>query len=248
MPFFRQNWPQNCPLTLQAKGGAMLFRVLIALSLTATQAQSGAWPRGEGNTFVALSYTINTDAAAIGMGPFTTESYGALLVERGVNDRLTFGLDANYGDTGSYSTVVYVSRALGSLDRPSRLALHVGGGFANDTVEDQPQAYLGASWGRGLDTRWGGGWSAVDLSLYYFTDETEAATKADVTLGINFTEDLAVFVQAQAGQYPDSDGYLRVVPSAAYRLGNGPRIELGVPVGLSGDSNVGVKLGTWLEF
>jgi hypothetical protein len=52
----------------------------------------------------------------------------------------------------------------------------------------------------------------------------------------------------QVGDYPGSDFYLRLVPSVAREIRPGRMIELGAQFGVAGDSRVGVKLGTWLEF
>jgi len=226
----------------------MLLRATLFLCALASQAHAGAWPRGEGNTFVALNYTLRADPETLGEETLATDSFGALLVERGLSERLTFGFDAVSGQSGDYSAVLYLSRAVGALDAPNRFALHLGAGVTQDGAIEETQAYFGASWGRGLDTRWGNGWSAIDVGAFYRTDSGDVATKADITFGVNPTEVLTVFVQAQAGQFPGSDAYLRVVPSVAYTLGAGPRLELGLPVGLSGDDQVGVKLGTWLDF
>lgn len=226
----------------------MLLRVILALCLMTGAAQAGPWPRGEGNTFISLSYTVDTDPNSLGTTSFATQGFGSILAERGFNERLTFGLDAGIGETGDFSAHAYVSRAMGPLDGTNRFALHAGGGYVKDNGVEQPQAFFGASWGRGLDTRWGGGWTAVDFGTFYWTDTSDVAAKVDVTAGVNFSDTLTFFVQGQAGQYPDADAYVRVVPSVVYGLSEGPRLELGLPVGLTGDTDVGIKLGTWLSF
>ncbi|MEM1388624.1 MAG: hypothetical protein AAF748_15395 [Pseudomonadota bacterium] len=226
-----------------------LRAAVILLCLAAQQGHAGAWPRGEGNTFVALSYTLNADPGSLGDLAVETNGFGALFVERGITDRLTFGTDVTVAHGGDYNAFFYFSRAIGSLDAPNRYAFHAGGGYVEDgATVDEPQAYIGASWGRGLETRWGSGWSAVDVSLFYRTDSNNVATKADLTLGVNLSEDWTAFVQAQSGKFPDNDAFLRLVPSVAFDIGQGRRLEVGVPIGVFGDGDIGIKFGTWLEF
>ena len=107
---------------------------------------------------------------------------------------------------------------------------------------------FGAAWGRGISTRWGNGWIAADGAVRYRLETEGIVAKLDLTVGIKPFDRAKLFVQVQAGRYPDADPYLRVVPSVAYRIAPGRHIELGVPVGLAGDNSVGVKIGTWLEF
>jgi len=224
------------------------LRVLLVLVLTATQLQAGAWPRGKGNTFVSLSYALSADRATLGSGSLDPDGYVSLMIEHGIHERYTFGLDAGRADGGEYKAVAYLSRVFGPMDARTKFALHFGGGYSRHFAAEDPLVYLGGSLGRGLDTPWGAGWAALDTTIYYRVNTQRLVTKADVTFGVNANDRLKLFVQVQGGKYPDNDPYLRVVPSMAYKLGDRQHIELGVPVDLVGGQTIGIKIGTWLSF
>ncbi|MDF0603994.1 hypothetical protein P1J78_25130 [Psychromarinibacter sp. C21-152] len=80
----------------------VILRIVLLILLAAGQAAGGAWPRGEGNTFAALSYTLSDEPPAIGTSGFDPNGYLSLFVEHGRTDRLTFGLEAGRADTGDY--------------------------------------------------------------------------------------------------------------------------------------------------
>ncbi len=225
-----------------------IIRIFLVILLTSAQAQAGAWARGTGNTFVALSYAMAEDPELFGTEAFDPAGYLSLMIEHGVGDRLTFGLDAGRSDAGDYKAVTYLSRTFGPMDGKMRYAVQLGAGTSRHFMGDDPVAYLGTSIGRGLETPWGTGWAAMDTTSYYRTRTQEFVTKADITVGLNTGDRVKLFVQVQTGKYPTNDAYVRVVPSMAYEVRDGRYIELGVAVGLVGDSNMGVKLGTWLEF
>lgn len=226
----------------------ILRLALLVLVLAPQNVAAGAWARGEGNTFVALSYKIEGDPQTLGTPEFDTTGYTSLLVERGLGPRLTFGLDAGIGDDGGGTAIAYLSRTVGPDDSPHRFALHAGGGTMRRGDTSELLAYVGASWGRGLDTRWGSGWAAADPMLYYMTQTGDVVVKTDVTVGISPSDKTKVFVQLQAGQYPDADAYLRIVPTMSYNIGEGRDLEVGTPMGLVGGNDVGLKLGAWLSF
>ncbi|WP_172298440.1 hypothetical protein [Pseudoruegeria sp. HB172150] len=225
-----------------------IVRLFLVLCLTAGQAAAGTWPRGEGNTFVALSYAGTGDPQTLRTPEFDPAGYLTLLVERGWTPRLTFGLDAGYGDSGDYKAVLFGSYAIGPQDARNRYAFHAGAGSTRYGDVSEPIAYLGASFGRGMETPLGPGWIAADLYAYYRVSSQDIVTKADVTFGITAQEGRKLLLQLQAGKYPDSDPYLRAVPSLVVELAPGRHVEVGVQIGISGERDVGMKLGTWLEF
>ncbi len=225
-----------------------ILRLLPFLVLTAGQAVAGAWPRGEGNTFLTFSHTLSADPATYGTATFEPEGYYALLAERGLSDRLTFGLDAGLADGGDGSALIYLSRAVGPLDAANRFAVQGGLGMTRYGGGREPFVQIGGSWGRGLDLPWAHGWAAADAALHYRTESAEVAVKLDVTLGTDILAGVKVFVQAQTGLYPDADPYLRLVPSMAWEFAPGRHFEIGVPVDITGGSDAGVKIGTWIAF
>lgn len=225
-----------------------VLRLLVVLIAFASQAEAGAWARGEGRTFATLAYTASGDPQTLGTLGFDPEGYLSLLIEHGLSDRLTFGIDAGRSDSGDGKAMLYLSRTFGPERAANRFAFHAGLGTAQHDDTSEGMSYLGASWGRGFDTRWGPGWAALDTSIYYRFQSEAVVAKADFTMGIKPSDRTTVFVQLQSGQYPDSDAYVRIVPSTAFQFAPGKHVELGTPIGLTGDPNVGFKAGLWLEF
>lgn len=224
------------------------WRIVLIFIAVAPQALANAWPRGAGTTFVSLSYSLSADPASLGTGSFDPDGYLSLLVERGFTERLSFGLDAGMAETGDYQAVLFGSWALSAPDAPHRFAVHAGGGYSRTGAVEEPLIYAGASWGRGFDTRWGPGWAALDGKAFYRTGTGGTILKADLTIGVSPRDRLKIFAQVQAGQYPNADAYLRIVPSAAYEFAPGKHVELGLSAGVIGDTDIGVKIGTWLNF
>lgn len=225
-----------------------VLRLFLVLLVAGGQAAAGAWPRGAGNTFVTFGTTYSTDPATLGEDVFDPDGFHTLLVERGVTSRLTFGLDAGFAEDGDYSALAYASYALGSLQASNRFALQAGLGMTRDGGAEEGMAQIGASWGRGLSTPWGDGWAAADASVFYRAQSDKAGVKLDLTLGVSAGAYVKLFMQVQSGLYPDADPYLRLVPSMAWEFRPGRHLEVGIPVGILGDDNVGLKVGTWLAF
>lgn len=220
---------------------------ILALCVAA-QAEAGAWARGEGNTFVAFAYTVTAEPGSLGASAFDPHGYLSLMVERGLSQRYTFGLDAGSDDGDGYSLVAYLSRNFGPAEAHNRYAAHFGIGYADVGPTTTPLVYLGASLGRGFQTSWGSGWAALDTAVHYRTGTGGLVVKGDLTLGLNSGDRTKMFVQLQSGRYARSNVYVRAVPTVAYQIAPGRHLELGVSLGVAGDRTVGLKLGTWLEF
>ena len=213
-----------------------LILVLLGTLLLTASAQAGAWPREAGTTFVALSFTAKADRTTMATTGFPTDSYTALYLEHGLTPKLTLGLDAGRAKEGSYTALAFARWPFWKDTGPN-----VSG--QSDTV-----SMLGLSFGRGLTTRFGGGWIALDTSARYRISQRNVVLKADLTLGLTVQEVTKLMLQFQAGQYPGDDTYLRIAPSVARKFGRNKYVELGLEAGVIGDSRVGLKLGTWLEF
>ncbi len=217
----------------------------LVLALTPAAASAGAWPREVGTSFLSLSYTLSDDMNLPGVDP---EGYTALYYEYGATPRLTFGLDAGRAQNGEYTAILFARRALDWELFGGRTALQGGIGAAELGGTSDTLLELGAAWGKGLDTRFGGGWLGVDTKLHYFTEAQDFAAKIDLTVGIKPNDRTMLILQLQAADYPGSDPTLAVVPSIVRNVGRRHYVELGLDVGLANDTTAGIKLGTWLEF
>jgi hypothetical protein len=220
----------------------------LGILLLATSAQSGAWPRDAGTTFVALSFTAKADRTTMATSGFPEDNYSALYLEHGVTPRLTLGLDSGYAKDGTYAALAFARRPIASGAGPNVFAISAGLGVTNLGGQSDTVSMVGLHFGRGLATRLGGGWVALDTSARYRILQRNAVVKADLTLGLAVQPRTKLMLQFQAGQYPGSDAFLRVVPSVARKFGRNMHVELGLEVGAIGDRQIGLKLGTWLEF
>ncbi len=176
------------------------------------------------------------------------EGYTALYYEFGATPRLTFGLDAGRSQNGEYTAILFARRALDLELFGGRTAVQAGAGAVELGGTSDTLLELGAAWGKGLETRFGGGWMAVDTKLHYFTEAQDFAGKIDFTLGIKPTDRTMLILQLQASDYPNADPTLALAPSVVRKVGERHYFELGLDVGLANDTTAGIKLGTWLEF
>ena len=222
-----------------------LILAALIIALFPAAASAGAWPREVGTSFLSLSYTLSDDMNLPGVDP---EGYTALYYEIGVTPRLTFGLDAGRAQNGEYSAILFARRALDFELFGGRTALQAGAGMAEIGGTSDTLVEFGASWGKGLETRFGGGWLGLDSKLHYFTQAEEFAAKLDMTVGVKPNDRTMLILQLQAASYPGADPSLALVPSIVRRVGARYHFELGLDLGLVNDTTAGIKLGTWLEF
>jgi len=217
----------------------------LVLGLFPALAEAGPWAREKGKSFLSFSVTATTPTGDIGTTP---EFFGAFYMERGLGRDLTLGFDTGINQEMDTTSIMFLRRPVGGTNGANRFALQLGAGT---TVSSEGVDYLGqagASWGRGLETRFGAGWAVLDLSAQYRITAQELVSKADLTFGVKPNERTKIMMQLQTGKYPDSDLFVRLVPSVARKIGERTQVELGAQIGLSGDDRVGIKLGTWLEF
>ena len=226
-----------------------MSRFALILVLLAPPAAAGPWARGEGQTFLSLGYEAAADLPRA-LDPERPEldlaHVATVYAERGLGPRLTFGLDgaADLADDGR-SAYVFLRRTLTPGDAAQQWALTGGLGLRDPGDGAQPLGVLGASWGRGLDTRWGG-WTNVDLQARLI--ETGIAGKLDATLGLKPGERLSLIGQLRLSDYPGSSPEAWVVSSAVREMTDRISLEIGVLQEVTGDRATGLKLGTWLEF
>ncbi|QDL92356.1 hypothetical protein FDP22_11565 [Paroceanicella profunda] len=224
--------------------------LLAAGPFWAAGARAGAWPRGEGAAFLSLSTLLSTPAREF---PLPRTEFGnrvELYGEYGLTADWTLGFDLADapGDFGETTGIAFARRTVWQGARDV-FALEFGLGMRHDE-DSGTSARLrpGASWGRGFETGWGGGWMGLESSVEFTPPEDTLILKLDATIGLRPTENWALFAQLQNTRITDSGTYIKIEPSAAYRLSESSRIVLGVNIGLYGDTDLGVKLSSWLEF
>ena len=244
----------------------MMRAALLGLMLTiaAGPAAAGAWPRAEGEAFVSLGSTLAPEGEMLVTGTGSLRSYTSVYAEYGLTPKWTIGLDAGFGQgDGDRTTaaLVFARYPLWQTDSGHHVAAELGIGYIDEQVdtpnitaimdEDPEQQFRirpGLSWGKGFESRWGGGWMGIESSLEWRAPTGELAFKTDLTAGLKPSDRWMGILQLQYGNYPDSDPVLRLVPSVVRKFGSRTHLQLGIMAPLVGDDTPGIKFATWITF
>ncbi len=224
----------------------MSARLLVGamVIVASTPALSGPWPRGEGNGFLSFGYEITADTGTLGL-PLSESLTGYF--EYGLGKKLTFVLDANRDDDPqSRGAVAQLRYSLSAPDRTHQWA--VSGGVGNDTRASGSDSLsvFGASWGRGFESRWGGGWATVDVQYRFGGDASLG--KVDGTVGIRPTDNSIVFGQIQISDPQTGETTARLSVNYVRDVSKRLKAEFGLLYGLANDNAAGVRSGLWLDF
>ncbi len=203
---------------------------------------AGPWPREEGKVFLSFSYELTTDLDGYA---FTEVDHAAAIYgEYGLAPKLTFGIDL-FRDlsTPEQTSIVFLRRTLTPSDATHQFALSFGLGDQDNTT----LTVLGASWGRGIATRFGSGWMTVDAQARLRSSDGSLG-KIDATLGLSPTDDWKLIGQLQLGTASGTNPTARLQTTAVRRISPSLNFEFGVLYGLHNDSAAGVKSGLWIDF
>lgn len=216
--------------------------ILIA---AATPAAAGPWARGEGKTFLSFAYEMTVDPG----DPFMELNHEILFYgERGLTPRLTFVLDGANDITGDERTLIAaLNRSLAAPDAVHQFAVLAGVGSTRDAAGGEAFPVLGASWGRGFETRWGGGWTVIEAQ-HRAAGADRALTKLDLTLGIRPSDRSLLYGQLRLADAAASDPTARLTATMVLEVSKTLKAELGLLYGLANDDMVGLRSGLWLEF
>lgn len=205
---------------------------------------AGPWPRGDGKTFLSFGYEITADTGTPGLP--LSESFTAY-GEYGVGRRLTFVLDANRDDTPqSRATIARFRYSLSAPDSTHQFAVAAGIGSETRAQGTESLSVLGASWGRGFGSRWGGGWATVDLQ--YRSGGDFSLGKLDGTLGLRPNDRSIVFGQIQISDPDTGETTARLSLNYVRDVSKTVKAELGLLYGLANDNAAGVRSGLWFDF
>jgi hypothetical protein len=223
----------------------------LLLALAATEAAAGAWPRPKGETFISIATRQSTGARTLVAAVQDIDSYNSIYVEHGLTDRLTVGLDAGQGrgpDEEIAAALVFARLPVWSPGE-HRLAADLGFGLLEDEVDGtETRIRPGLAWGRGFESRWGGGWLGMEASWEYRLPTGDNAIKVDFTAGLKPTDRWMTILQLQTGAFPGSDPIARLAPSVVRRLGARTHLQVGGLAPLAGDDAWGATLALWLTF
>lgn len=213
--------------------------LLLVMGLGIGPLHAGAWPRGEGNHF--LSTTMRVAASTLD-GPFFT--YNTFYYEYGLTDRITIGTDLGRAVSGEIKAIAYARLPILQGSGRNKIAIEIGfGTIAGNTV-----VRPGLSLGRGINTRWGHGWLALESVAEIAVKTNQVDYKADFTIGVDVRPKIKLIMQLQTGA-PSGDPYFaRLASSVVVKISRKSHIELGMTTGLVSDNQIGLKIGMWREF
>ncbi len=225
---------------------ALLFVLVVA----APPAGAGAWPRGEGQSFVSLRYAATADRTAIeasvaGLGTLDALTRSTLYAEHGLTPQFTVGVDFTMSHEAEIWTGLMFLRRSFAFGGPNVWAVEIAAG-QRTLFDDEVERILRPSlqWGRGA--AWG--WLSAEAYAEMRSESDQPAWKLDTTAGWNQSDSASWVAQVQTAAYPGADITVRLAPSYVRRLSERMRVELGVLADLTGREDVGVTLGTWLDF
>jgi hypothetical protein len=211
---------------------------IVLLCFLASPVLAGAWQREKGRWFMSTSASFTTgEYGYLGY-------YGAYYAEYGLTDRLTLGVDAGVSETGATTVLFFTRRPLWQGKNGGRLALEIASG----TSGGMPVIRPGLSWGRGLQTKFGPGWFAIDATMPTNMTTGLATYKVDTTVGVTLSDRWKAILQFQADLSPGLSQSVKVAPSVVIRVNKLFQFELGVSQSLIGSRQTGLKLGIWVDF
>lgn len=220
--------------------GALLSA--LALFLTASLAEAGAWSREKGQTFIAVGgnfFLLDGTTRPVYYDP-------TAYVEHGLTDRITVGMDFYMADQNQIAAMMgFVRFPIGSTEGRHRLALSFGLGARYDEVNGNAVlARDGVHWGMGLEN----GWLAADATATTNTRDLIARPKLDLTWGHQWTDRWTSTLQLQTGQGFTGDYYAKINPNLVYVATQDLDVSFGMVKALTGDQGLALKLETWWTF
>ena len=221
------------------------MRTLLLLALLAPlPALAGPWPRARGEAFVFAGHVTGADG------------WTGLYAEYGLPRDLTLGVVAGGRPTNGtrageararvfLRVPVLTGEAKPAWLAPWRFALEASLGRDHDADGGTTRYGLGATVGRGFQSRFGDGWTTLDLRADHAPDaplrielQTVLGLKPHprwtVELGLFATQEIDLTLPAR----PDLE--LTVAPTVQYSLGKWGDARLGLSLG---DGRTGVTLG-----
>jgi hypothetical protein len=230
--------------------------ILLMLSLWGAPALAGPWARSEGEGFVSLTVTADTDGRALWSGtPMAVAPFTSLYGEYGLGRGLTSVARLGRSDTMREADLI-LRYTLTEPGAAWQVALD--GGVSLRGADPRGLVRIGASIGRGFGAmearRWwwpvahDAGWGALALSALHDPQTAATAWEAEVTLGLALSDRLSVMVQLKAEDPADADGFITVMPGATLSLSDRSTVQIGARLGGYDGNRAGLSLGLWHRF
>jgi hypothetical protein len=224
---------------------ASLVVAFAALALIAAgQVLAGAWPREPGGGFVSA----RTDLETTSTGP---ELSFSLYGEYGLTRRITLVGQFSNSDqpfTPSRAAAGFTF-ALSGPDAVNRFAVGLGVSTPPDLAGVMTQTRLETSlhWGRGFESRFGGGWVTATARVLFARDEDDPITDFYGLIGLRPAEGWMTMLSAS--RYEDEQGvYYKVSPSVGFEVRDRLWVVPSLMQELSDDRSTGVGLALWFSF
>jgi hypothetical protein len=223
---------------------AVLALAAAAALAAAPYARAGAWPREPGATFVALRADLERE-------PDGPDWDGSVYLERGLRPRVT--LVAQFTNADDAATPSRFSSgirfALGDLAARRRFAISLGVSTPPDLMGAMTATRVeaGLHWGRGFESRWGGGWATASARLLYGRDTRRPITDLYGLVGLRPAPGRMAMLAAS--RYADDGGvYWKLSPSLGYELRRELWLVPSLTQELSDDRSTSVGLALWFTF
>jgi hypothetical protein len=233
-----------------------LIAFALALMLSGSAVQAGAWARPAGEVFLSFSTNREASVEALQSGMDAMARHDAAYLEVGLGHRLTFSAELGRGR--------YTSDAMAILrytltDPGARLQAAVDLGAGQRSVEGQEDstlARLGLSLGYGygitppdwMPLNLQGGWIALDASAIRDTTTAENRWKVETTFGLSISDRSRAMLQIVAEEWPGRDAAFTLNPSFVFQIHEGSFVEVGLRAVRAEDVQFGFELGFWRQF
>jgi len=205
---------------------------------------AGAWPREPGGVFLSQRFDYDRSWRE-------QKASATLYAEYGLSRRLTVvGQLSNEDEPWTVSrSALGLNYALGRLDAPDKVAVSLGVStpptMMGVTTERRIEA--GLHWGRGFESRWGGGWATASAKLLFARDEDDPITDFSALVGLRPKDRWMAMLSAS--RYGDTQGtYVKVSPSVGYELRDRLWVVPSVTLELTDDRSTGVGVSFWFSF
>jgi hypothetical protein len=223
---------------------ARLSALAALLAMVAGPATSGAWPRAPGEVFVALRGEVESSDD----GPQRSASvYG----EYGLTERVTLVAQFDNADDpwtprrfGSG-----VQFALSGQDADNRFAVGIGVSTPPDVMGmmTSTRGELSLHWGRGFESRWGGGWATASARVIWGRDTSKPITDLYGLFGLRPAE--GIMAMLSGSRYDNGDGvYWKLSPALGYRVRGETWLVPSLTQEFSDDRSTAVGLALWITF
>lgn len=199
--------------------------------------QANPWPRGEGNSFIALS-VLNEDLS--------------IWADHGLSSDRTLALSAYFGRNRDQRVGLRLTQSFENTLGQPRLGLFTFAEWRTDEMQTSHALGLGASVGRGLTSPFPG-WASAEAQItmlrgtLYTRGIGHFEIKANATLGFRPAERLTIFTQLQA-EHADGQTSAYLAPSVLWGIHPNASVEAGLRRQFLGGTKQQLKMGTWLRF